>query len=285
MTRLYTSPIRRGLSDLLHAAHRDVLLACPFIKTREIEWMLAQLSDRNLPDVRFCLITDIRLENVLAGSLDLQGLMTLLDSHTHNKVINLPRLHAKVYIADQAFALVTSGNLTHSGLESNHEYGIGITTTRDVVKIRRDIEGYANLGNPISKAELEKLQDAVKNVQSDFDSERKDQSQRLRKKLGEALRESEYEFLKAQVGQRSAHNLFAQVILYVLQSGSFTTPEIHEKVKYVFPELCDDDRELIINGEAFGKKWKHTVRTAQAHLKRQGQIELTDKRWQLCGKN
>jgi len=45
------------------------------------------------------------------------------------------------------------------------------------------------------------------------------------------------------------------------------------------PDLCDDDVELVINGEHFGKKWKHQVRNAQQALKRVGRISFDGKRW------
>jgi hypothetical protein len=37
----------------------------------------------------------------------------------------------------------------------------------------------------------------------------------------------------------------------------------------------------MIDGVNFGKKWKHQVRTAQQHLKRQGEISFDGERWSL----
>jgi hypothetical protein len=52
-------------------------------------------------------------------------------------------------------------------------------------------------------------------------------------------------------------------------------------VQALHPDLCDDLVDRVIDGQHFGKKWKHAVRTAQQHLKRQGQIELHEGRWQI----
>lgn len=60
-----------------------------------------------------------------------------------------------------------------------------------------------------------------------------------------------------------------------------TTAEIHPKVQALLPELCDDQRDLVIDGRHFGKLWKHHVRTAQQHLKRAGIVEYHNGIWQL----
>ena len=61
------------------------------------------------------------------------------------------------------------------------------------------------------------------------------------------------------------------------------TSELHQHVRAIHPDLCDDE-DRIIGGESFGRKWKHTVRTAQQHLKHRGEIERKDNgQWQSVG--
>jgi hypothetical protein len=45
-------------------------------------------------------------------------------------------------------------------------------------------------------------------------------------------------------------------------------------------DLCDNTVDRVIDGKRFGKKWKHAVRSAQQHLKRQQKILLLDGVWQ-----
>jgi len=40
----------------------------------------------------------------------------------------------------------------------------------------------------------------------------------------------------------------------------------------------------VIDGVHFGKRWKHYVRTAQAFLKRKGQIYYDGERWHLVAR-
>jgi hypothetical protein len=38
----------------------------------------------------------------------------------------------------------------------------------------------------------------------------------------------------------------------------------------------------VIDGQRFGKRWKHDVRNAQQYLKRQGIIVFDGRKWQLA---
>src|SRR5260221_3476685 len=69
-------------------------IGSPYVKTNEMDWLLCQLSKRKIQPLRIRLVTDIRSENVLSGSLDLEALQLLIDGEPA-QVINLPRLHAK----------------------------------------------------------------------------------------------------------------------------------------------------------------------------------------------
>ncbi len=70
-------------------------------------------------------------------------------------------------------------------------------------------------------------------------------------------------------------------MLYLLSFGPMSTREIHLKLKELLPELCDDSTELVINGQTFGKKWKHVVRNAQVFLRRAGRITRHENGWAL----
>jgi hypothetical protein len=52
-------------------------------------------------------------------------------------------------------------------------------------------------------------------------------------------------------------------------------------VQAIHPDLCDDSIDRVIDGEHFGKKWKHQVRSAQSYLKRIGSVQLRDGKWRL----
>ena len=279
--KLYPSPVRAGLLEVLDRTRDELFLASPYVKTNEMDWLLSRLSKRGAQLRRVRLVTDIRSENVLSGSLDLEALELLLDGEPNAQVINLPRLHAKVYIADARFALVTSANLTRPGLESNYEYGVGIEDPEEVQLVRNDLESYSLLGGCVSREVLSTLKAAASEIQAEYKAVQTEAVNKLRLKVGAALAQAEVKFLQAHVANRSAHSLFADAIRYSLSRGPASTAEQHDHVKALLPDLCDDSRDLIINGQHFGKKWKHTVRTAQVFLRRKGVIRLIAGKWHL----
>ena len=281
MTKLYPSPVRAGLLEVLSRSRYELLLASPYVKTNEMDWLLCQLSKRKVQLRRIRLVTDIRSENVLSGSLDLEALELLIDSAPNAQVINLPRLHAKVYIADTSFALVTSANLTRPGLESNYEYGVGLDEPDDVKVVRDDLETYSRLGGPVSRVVVSTLRAAADEVRPEYEAVKAEAVKKLRLKVGKALEIAETRFLQAHVGDRTAHSLFADAIRYCLSKRPASTRDLHEQVRMLLPDLCDDSRDLVINGQHFGKKWKHVVRTAQVFLRRKGVIKLIGKEWHL----
>jgi hypothetical protein len=110
----------------------------------------------------------------------------------------------------------------------------------------------------------------------------KSASRKLKASFTRTLHHARKEFLSAQVGTRSAHGLYAEAILYALSQGPLPTEQLHPKVQNMLPDLCDDEIELIINGQRFGKSWKHAVRNSQQYLKRSGQIAFDGNRWSLA---
>lgn len=281
MTTLYPSPVRAGLTEVLNRTQHELLVASPYVKKNEMDWLLGQLSKRKARLSRLRLVTDIRSENVLSGSLDLDALELLIDSEPNAQVINLPRLHAKVYIADTSFALVTSANLTRPGMELNYEYGVGLDDPGSVKVVRDDLETYSRLGGAVTREVVSALRVAADGVREDYNKLKATAVKELRRKIGKALDAAENQFLKAHVGNRTAHSLFADAIRYCLSKHPASTREIHEHVRQLLPDLCDDSRDLVINGQHFGKKWKHVVRTAQVFLRRKGVIKLIGKEWHV----
>jgi len=125
MIELYRSPWRSQFQRALEQVEAELIIAAPFIKRSEAEYVcdhLISVKSEKQPQLR--VITDLRAESVLAGSLDMEALKTFHNRVRSSEVITLPHLHAKVYIFDNSLAIVGSANLTTAGLDSNYEYGV-----------------------------------------------------------------------------------------------------------------------------------------------------------------
>src|SRR6266550_6522215 len=271
MLKLHSTSLRNGLKEVLKSVSEELVIASPYIKTSEAKWVCDELERRKSPSaVRLQVLTDVRSANVLSGSLDIEALNLFSARIPASVVVNLPRLHAKVYVADRTCALVTSANLTPSGMDFNFEYGVEFHDSEFVGSVRRDLESYSRLGNILSRQSLAELQTVADELSAEFQKVQKSAAKGLRRRFSEKLRSANYQFLRAQVGARSAHSLFSEAILYALAASPMSTVELHPKVQKLLPDLCDDSVELVIDGQHFGKRWKHAVRNAQQYLKRNG---------------
>lgn len=282
MLKLYNSSLRNGVREVLNAVNKELVIASPYIKTSEAEWVCDELYKRksSLP-IQLRVLTDVRSANVLSGSLDIKALNVFTERIPNSVVINLPRLHAKVYVADHNCALVTSANLTPSGMDFNFEYGVEFRDARLVENVRQDLDSYSRLGNVLSRDALTELENVANELSAEFKKVQNSAATEIKRRFSQKLRAANYQFLRAQVGKRSAHSLFSEAMLYILALGALPTTELHPSIQKLLPDLCDDSVELVIDGQYFGKRWKHAVRNAQQYLKRTGQIVFDGKRWAL----
>jgi hypothetical protein len=193
----------------------------------------------------------------------------------------LPSIHAKVYVADDKLAIVTSGNMTASGLRTNYEYGVKIDDTTLVQRIKNDITQYAFLGTKIGQPKLKFLSRVSSELNDIRRQAEKSVKKSLRVEFDRRIGDFEGEIIKARAAGRAPHTIFADAIMYLLARRPMATGEIHTLIQSIHPDLCDDSVDHVIDGQHFGKKWKHAVRTAQQHLKERGEIELRAGRWYL----
>lgn len=232
-------------------------------------------------DLYVRLITDIRPDSILAGSLDLAALLALFDSGCQVTIIALTHVHAKVYLADTSMVWITSANLTTSALDRNFEYGITVNSPSLAAQVAEDLDSYARVGSPASRNEIQHYAETIQGLREEYKAFQRETERAFRKRFREQLDAATEEALTLQIGVRSAHAVFSDTIVHLLRSGPLSTQALHPLIQALLPELCDDQTDRIINGRHFGKLWKHHVRTAQQHLKRNGVIRIANGRWEL----
>jgi hypothetical protein len=282
-------PLGRGWNaqfiDLVRSAEHELLVCSPYVSERGTELLVANLSQSLRNNGRLTLLTDLSPVSACDGATDPFAISRLTSGLTNVSVVHLPRLHAKVYVADSRRAIVTSGNLTAGGLFHNYEYGVASRDVECVTAIVKDLEGYANLGGVIDHGTLDRYcvlvdtaRAALRRQDAEIDRSTKEEALRL---IGDVRDE----LIRTRLSRGPLSNIFAQTILYLLnREGPLSTETLHPMVQHIHPDLCDDSVDRVIDGRRFGKKWKHAVRTAQQHLKSREQITLlTDGRWVLTG--
>jgi hypothetical protein len=223
-------------------------------------------------NIQINIITDISLRTLVQGATEIPALLYLFGNHPNVSITYLPRIHAKVYISNRSSAIVTSANFTDGGETRNFEYGVKITDTAIVQKIKNDINEYRKLGASVSATQLEEIQAQVENVRKAIQVEQKTISQKIRLGSRKHERVAEDNLIRLRVKHKTTNSIFSDTLLYWLSQKPMPTEELHLLVKDIHPDLCDDNFDRIIDGRHFGKLWKHQVRNAQAYLKRAGLI-------------
>jgi len=198
-------------------------------------------------------------------------------------VRHLPGVHAKVYVADEDLAIVTSGNLTAGGLYRNFEYGVEIRSDPVTGTIKRDILEYGALGADVPPDQLDAYCNAADELQGLFDEQQRSTRREIRWRFEQSLRNAEESLIRVRLAGGPVHAVFARTIEYLLRSqGPLTTERLHPIIQTIHPDLCDDSVDRVIDGRRFGKKWKHAVRTAQQQLKKRGVIRYEHGFWRLA---
>ncbi len=183
-------------------------------------------------------------------------------------------LHAKVFVADDKAAIVTSGNLTRSALDYNIEYGVLLQEQALVRTDRDDMLAFARLGSLVPSATIDRIGPLERGLREARAKADGDALPAVRRELAEAMREARPELVAAQVGGQTKHAVFGEATQFVLAQGPLLTADIHEQVSALLSDLWDDAKPLTINGQTFGKAWKHDVRNAGLGLRRRSAIAL-----------
>lgn len=283
---LLRSPWADSLSRLVSQVDEYLLIVSPFVKRSASDRILTQLDKRGLREsVRVGLITDLRPESTLSGSMDLDALTKLGRSLSRFELTHLPSVHAKVYVADCRMAIVTSGNLTEPGLSGNVEYGVALFNETLVKQIRSDFEGYSSLGARISVEDVAKLAEEMKGLKDLFHRAQTSITRQARRAFNQQLESTRLQLLRHRAKGKTTHAIFSETIRFLLAKRPLRTEELHPLIQLLHPDLCDDSIDRVIDGVSFGKKWKHYVRNAQQYLKRHGEIEFDGVEWHLRRSN
>ncbi len=280
MVELYKSPWRGDFERALRSVRHRLMIVAPYITKREAETVRRKLEEQK-NEVSVRTLTSLNVESVLAGALNVDALGVLANVSVSSSVITLPRLHAKIYVFDESRAVVGSANLTTSALDFNFEYSVALTDPLLVQQVIADIGAYARLGSEVRKENIAELSAMVGTLAAEHRRRQRSASKEAEEAFRNALVGADRTFSETLVGERSAQETFSEAVLYVLSDRPAATREIHPQVQQLLPDLCDDNEELVINGDRFGKAWKHQVRNAQQSLKRRGLIDLTDGKWHL----
>ena len=281
MVQLLSRYWKDELAGIVSSAKNSVLVVAPFIKYNEAVWFCGLLKS----GIEVITLANVDVDAVATSALDLTALRCFAEASPSSRLIALSSLHAKVFVADEEAAIITSGNLTRSAFNNNLEYGVLLHEPNLVHDIREDMLAFASLGSQLTAETVEELvplEAELRQARADIVASA---TPAAKNKFNEVMRQAKPAFASTQVGNRSAHSVFGEAIQFVLARRPQTTKVIQQEVSRLMPALCDDSEILFIKGERYGKAWKRRFRHAQLHLKRRGIVAYNPatKEWSLVG--
>ncbi|HMO86705.1 MAG TPA: phospholipase D-like domain-containing protein [Lacipirellulaceae bacterium] len=267
---------------MLKQANQSLVIASPFLSVQACRRVTTSPHLLSVRDkLRVYLVTDLSLDNIVSGATDPEAIQLMFGAFPKFEMRFLPSLHAKVYACDDRVAVVTSANLTEGGLRCNYELGVRVSEPAAVSEIVQSVRDYGDLGNSVDTKQLSSLSEIasrLKKIRKDFDARLKAE---MRNELDKSTSDALDEVLRVRTQGKSANELFERAIVYLLKSGSKRTADLHEGIRQIHPDLCDDAVDRVIDGRHYGKKWKHAVRSAQQHLRAASAIRLRGGVWEL----
>ena len=281
MFEFIRSPWTPTFDWLISEAQQSLILCAPYIGQGPCKRIADRIHAGVSETFTITILTDLSRDNVVSGATDAAAIADLVRSVSRANVHFLPSLHAKAYVADDRYAVVTSANLTDAGLSRNMEFGVLFADGDAVRATKHEILDYAALGTQIDLNFLDSLAYVAGELREMRRAAERSMRSTLRQAFEQKLREADVHILRARTGGLTAHAIFANAIRPLLRSGPMTTTQIHEGIRRIHPDLCDDLEDRVIDGRHFGKKWKHSVRTAQVFLRRRGEIALEEGMWRL----
>lgn len=158
MISIVTTPTDEWLEKHVRECRERFLVASPFVGAS-----LVALTKRVPAKVSRVLLTRTDLRDFAAGASDIGALCDTAQLGT--RVLSLARLHAKVYVIDATYALVTSANATHGGMRRNWECGVALRDEATVDLLAGLVQtgfGATEKPQPWTLAELVRLREPVR---------------------------------------------------------------------------------------------------------------------------
>lgn len=275
-------PWQNEFIETISKTENELFISSPSVNLKGVKILIDSIKEKS--KVKITLLTNLTPQNIINESIDPRAFLELYKHFAEINISSLSRLHAKVYLIDKKIGIITSANLTSGGLIHNFEYGVLIDNQNTVLNIKEDMSNYYSLGNILDEEVLKKISDKAKQL-SKINKKRNVylENSTIGKLLKEELDTIEFELLKNRIKEgRTINAIFSDTILYLLKKkGELRTDELHPLIQAIHPDICDDSIDRVINGQHFGKKWKHLVRNAQQSLNKNGLIRLQENKWQI----
>lgn len=163
MIELIKTPTANVFYELVSECNNKMVLCAPFIKKESVNQILKKKKGSS----KLTVITSSNISNFIQKSSDLSAIRQLLENDA--TVLNYQDLHAKIYLFDNEKVLITSANITYSGMYRNYEYGVLVSEEDTIMnQVEKDFNVMMDNKNA-GEYNLNKINDienSIRNIES-----------------------------------------------------------------------------------------------------------------------
>ncbi|NSW90314.1 MAG: type II deoxyribonuclease [Firmicutes bacterium] len=162
MVEIISEPIGDRFFNLVTDSKNKIRLCAPYIK----EPIINKIYCNKRPYTKVEIISNFSLPNFYNKSSDIEAFKIPIKNK--DKVYNCQTLHAKIYIFDDKYTIITSSNLTSAGFERNTEYGIFIN---DYILVNQTVNDFKTICQKENTGEvneniINRIQSILENIYS-----------------------------------------------------------------------------------------------------------------------
>lgn len=148
--RLISGEWEAAFLHLFHQAEAEFVMVSPFLGREPVEALRDALCRREQGErIRVRCVVNCSSDHLLDGSVDSEAMALLAKDCPQADIFHLGGLHAKVYIADQKTALITSANFTWSGWRRNREVGVWLEEPNMVREAYQWVSAIQEISTPL----------------------------------------------------------------------------------------------------------------------------------------
>lgn len=150
----------RRFYNLVSSSNKKIKLCAPYVKSEIINNIYLRKNHGTKVDI----ISNFNIVNFYRKSSDLDAFMKIIKHK--DRVFNNQRIHAKIYIFDDKYSIITSANLTNSGFKKNIEYGVFIEEENIVKETIKDFNLICEneITGKISSKNISNMEDIINNL-------------------------------------------------------------------------------------------------------------------------
>ena len=260
--QLLKSPWRTSFTELLSQAQKELVIFSPFVNQEGVRMLVRAIRSKAKIRVRF--MTSLTERNIKNGVTAPEALVELCSRIRGVEILDVPNLHAKVYLIDNRIAIVTSANLTSGGIRNNREYGIVINDSRTVARITADLSEYESHKKIFNEESLRRISVEAEKIQRRV-SQAVNHIQSL--KLRRLLKRELPPLPDAEIIDNS---LITIEIHQLLKASPLFRREICDRIQKKYPKKCLNS----IKDKTGGITWKHRISAALEALYKNGEGEI-----------